>query len=89
MSLESIEEEGPGGNFLLEEETMERYREEIYYPELYNIENYDQWEREGKISVEEKARKKVEERLAQYEPPQYTEKQKKVLEEALKGFENL
>ena len=39
--------------------------------------------------VEEKARKKVEERLAQYEPPQYTEKQKKVLEEALKGFENL
>lgn len=24
MSLESIEEEGPGGNFLLEEETMER-----------------------------------------------------------------
>ena len=89
MSLESIEEEGPGGNFLLEEETMERYREEIYYPELYNVENYDQWEREGKISVEEKARKKVEERLAQYEPPQYTEKQRKVLEEALKGFENL
>ena len=40
-------------------------------------------------SKEEKARKKVEERLAQYEPPQYTEKQRKVLEEALKGFENL
>lgn len=66
MSLESMEEEGPGGNYLLEEETMELYREEIYYPELYNIENYDEWQRNGRISVEEKAAERVKKRLEEY-----------------------
>ena len=34
MDLETIQEVGPGGNYLAEEETILRYRTEIYYPEL-------------------------------------------------------
>ena len=89
MSLESMEEEGPGGNYLLEEETMEMYREEIYYPELYNVENYDEWQRNGKITVEEKAAERVKKRLEEYQAPEYSQRQKQILEEALKGFEYL
>lgn len=89
MSLESMEEEGPGGNYLLEEETMELYREEIYYPELYNIENYDEWQRNGRISVEEKAAERVKKRLEEYQAPEYSERQKQILNQALKGFEHL
>ncbi len=38
MDLETIQEVGPGGNYLAEEETILRYRTEIYYPELYSME---------------------------------------------------
>ncbi len=86
MSLESIEEVGPGGNYLAEEETIDLYRTEIYYPELYNLDSYGDWERGGKTSVEEKARQRVQKRLENYEEPEWTSRQQKVLERALEGI---
>lgn len=86
MDLESIEEVGPGGNYLAEEETIMRYRTEIYYPELYNLDNYAEWDRNGRVSVEEKAKECVQKRIEEYVAPQYTEKQCAVLEKALKGW---
>ena len=87
MDLETIEEVGPGGNYLAEEETILRYRTEIYYPELYSLENYADWERNGRVSVEQKAKERVEKRLREYTQPEYTAKQRAVLEKALEGFD--
>ena len=87
MDLETIEEVGPGGNYLAEEETILRYRTEIYYPELYSLENYADWERNGRVSVEQKAKERVEKRLREYTQPKYTAKQRAVLEKALEGFD--
>ena len=87
MDLETIQEVGPGGNYLAEEETILRYRTEIYYPELYSMENYAEWERSGRVSVEQKAKERVEKRLKEYTAPEYTEKQKAVLKKALEGFD--
>lgn len=89
ISIESLEEVGPGGNFLLEEETLERYRDEIFIPSLYNINTYNDWQSEGGESVEAKAAKLVAKRLSEYEPPQYTARQNKVLAEALRGCDFL
>ena len=87
MDLETIQEVGPGGNYLAEEETILRYRTEIYYPELYSLENYAEWERSGRVSVEQKAKERVEKRLKEYTAPEYTEKQRTVLKKALEGFD--
>ncbi|MCR2020840.1 trimethylamine methyltransferase family protein, partial [Blautia pseudococcoides] len=87
MDLETISEVGPGGNYLVEEETILRYRTEIYYPELYSLENYADWERNGRVSVEQKAKERVEKRLREYTPPKFTAKQRAVLEKALEGFD--
>lgn len=85
LSIESIEETGPGGNYLVEEETVELYKEEIHFPNVYNIDSYTDWENEGRPSVIEKAKKVVEQRVAAYELPEYTKKQQEVLKKALEG----
>ena len=86
MDLETIQEVGPGGNYLAEEETILRYRTEIYYPELYSLENYADWERNGRVSVEQKAKERVENAERRH-GAEYTEKQRAVLEKALEGFD--
>ena len=77
---------GIGGNYLLEEDTLDLYRTEIFYPKLFNTEPYHIWEKNGRLSVLEKARKEVERRIAAFEFPQYEEGQKQMLHEVLAGI---
>ena len=51
------------------------------------MENYADWERNGRVSVEQKAKERVEKRLREYTQPEYTAKQRAVLEKALEGFD--
>ena len=87
MHLETIREVGPGGNYLAEEETVLRYRTELYCPELYHVDSYADWKEGGSVSVEEKAKKRVRKRLEEYAAPEYTARQKAVLAKALEGWE--
>lgn len=87
LNLESIEDVGPRGNFLTEEDTVEMYSDEIYYPRLFNIGGYKAWEGAGRPSVIEKAHKAVEKRLAEYEQPQFSERQNKLLADVLEGID--
>ena len=86
LSLESIEEVGPGGNYLLEEDTLELYRTEIFIPELFNTQPAPAWEREGRPSVFEKAHQEMTERLKSFSPPVYDGRQEKMLQEVLEGI---
>ena len=86
INLESIEEEGPGGNYLLAEDTLELYRTEIFYPKLFNTEPYHVWERDGRLSVFEKARREADRRIASFEFPQYEPWQNTILDEVLEGI---
>ncbi|MGI6095298.1 MAG: trimethylamine methyltransferase family protein [Lachnospiraceae bacterium] len=87
LCIESMEEVGPRGNYLVEEETVEYYQEEVFYPTLFNIGAYNAWEAKGKPGVAEKAKAAVEKRLAGYELPEYSPKQKKILEDILQGID--
>lgn len=85
INLESIEEVGPGGNYLLEEDTLALYRSELFLPGLFNTEAYNGWESSGKPTVLEKAKARVQQRLQQYVQPQYEPWQEKILQDVLGG----
>lgn len=87
IDLDIMRRVGPGGTYLLEDETLKRYPTELFRPRLFNCENYYSWKHTGMPSVLLKARKLLQERLEQYEMPQYDERQNKMLEEVLSLIE--
>lgn len=87
LCMESMEEVGPHGNYLAEDETVEFYQSEIFCPKLFNTSSYSTWEAKGGPSVQENAKTLVEKRLAEYELPEYTPKQQKILEDVLRGVD--
>lgn len=87
LCMESMEDVGPRGNYLTEEETVDLYKSEVFYPSLSNISTYSGWEAGGRPSVVEKAKAAVEKRLAEYEFPEYSLRQKKILDHILQGIE--
>lgn len=84
LCLESIREVGAGGNFLLEDDTLDRYDTEFYLSDLFSCENYVRWEGRGRPDVLDKAAKMVEKRLEEYQAPEYTPEQMAILDEVLK-----
>lgn len=48
LALEVISAVGPGGNFLDQEQTVEKMRTEFYYPKAVNRMSYDSWEKVGR-----------------------------------------
>lgn len=87
LCMDSMADVGPRGNFLLEEETVEYCHSEIFYPRLSNISSYTAWQMKGSPSVEEMAKRVVEKRIAEYELPEFTPRQQKILERVLKGID--
>jgi trimethylamine--corrinoid protein Co-methyltransferase len=57
LALECIKEVGPGGNYLGEDHTSKYMRSEFYYPNLADRRPRGLWEKEGKLSTEERARR--------------------------------
>ena len=72
---------------MLEEETLEYCHSEIFYPRLSNISSYTSWQMKGSPNVEELAKRAVEKRIAEYELPEFTPRQQKILERVLKGID--
>ncbi len=68
IALDLIEKVGIGGMFLAEKHTMKHLREEQYLPGLIDRRSVDLWERDGRKSLEDRARTKVRQALAQPVP---------------------
>ena len=64
LAVDLIDEIGPDGQFLESEHTFRHYRED-FYPELLDRRNYENWVTQGSKSVNDRAREKVEEILAE------------------------
>ncbi|GHT00834.1 trimethylamine methyltransferase [Synergistales bacterium] len=67
--IETIENVGPGGQFLMEEQTLEKYKESSYIPKLSNRETYSSWEASGGKPIEQAASEEVARRLASHQKP--------------------
>jgi trimethylamine--corrinoid protein Co-methyltransferase len=60
IGLEVIERVGPGGNYVLEDHTVEHMMSEFFYPSLGVRHSFDIWEEKGRPSMLSRAREVVE-----------------------------
>ncbi len=68
LALDVIDQVGPGGHYLGEEHTMKHFREETWYPRLFQRQIYENWAAEGFKTLFDKANEKVIDILENYEP---------------------
>ena len=59
LALDAIDEVGPTGSFLQHAHTMRHYKEPFYSP-LFDKGPYSQWEKNGRLTLEDKAAKAVD-----------------------------
>ncbi len=67
LALDLIHEVGHAEGFISAEHTMRHFRED-WYPNLFNRETYEMWERAGGKSLRERANEKVEHILETHQP---------------------
>jgi trimethylamine--corrinoid protein Co-methyltransferase len=90
LALDLIKETGIGGTFIDKDHTVKHMRDEHFFPDLFNREEYSIWEKKGSMSTLDKARLRLKEILDDHYPPEpvidsHTEKS---LEEILKKAES-
>jgi trimethylamine--corrinoid protein Co-methyltransferase len=67
LALDLIDEVGPDGQFLDSDHTLQHFRE-LWYPSLFDRNNYDGWLAKGGTTLAERAAKRVEAILAEHKP---------------------
>lgn len=58
-ALDIIDEVGPGGHFLDHDHTYNRFRTEIWQPELIDRQVYENWDMNGKKAYRDRVRERV------------------------------
>lgn len=69
LAYDVIKEVGPRGTFLVEDHTLEHFRDEFYQPTLSDRWVYTQWLNKGAMPIEQQANAKWKEILANYGDP--------------------
>ena len=69
LAYDVIEEVGQQGTFLVEDHTVEHFRDEFYMPTLSNRQSYTNWKNHGAKSCEEVCTEKWQKILAEYGEP--------------------
>jgi trimethylamine--corrinoid protein Co-methyltransferase len=59
MALEAIQQVGPGGNYLAAEHTVANFRQELWFPRLFDRKIWAVWEEEGAIEIAGRASERV------------------------------
>ncbi len=69
LAYDSIARVGPGGNFLVEDETIARCRTEFWQPAVSDRAGMDEWEQAGRPDVVARATKRWRQLVAAHEDP--------------------
>ncbi|MBN1319092.1 MAG: trimethylamine methyltransferase family protein [Anaerolineales bacterium] len=72
LGLETIDKVGPGGNYLVENHTLQHFRDELWVPTLMNRENLDGWMSQGSERFEERVIKRTKSILNSHRPEALT-----------------
>jgi trimethylamine--corrinoid protein Co-methyltransferase len=65
-----IADVGPGGNFMTQRHTKRHFRDEWFFPTLFNRRGYQEWEDGGKPDLAAKAQAKLLGIIEDHQPPQ-------------------
>jgi trimethylamine--corrinoid protein Co-methyltransferase len=68
LGLDAIQEVGYTGNHLIHPHTLKHLRTIQWRPKLLNRKGYEQWEKDGSLTLLERARNKLVDILAKHEP---------------------
>ena len=69
LAREVIEKVGPGGNFLQEDHTYQYFRKEHWIPTLMARQKYDAWEKEGRKTMGDRIKEKIQDILETHKVP--------------------
>ncbi len=67
MALDVIDEVEPDGNYMEHSHTLKHFRED-WYPDLFDRNRYSDWAVKGEKSINQRARERVDELLANHQP---------------------
>lgn len=87
LATQVIDEVGPGGNFLTEEHTMKRFKSEVWEPQYLNRENYEAWDKSGRMNLGDRLNEEVRRILDEYQPASLEGEKRNRLEEIVKEAE--
>jgi trimethylamine--corrinoid protein Co-methyltransferase len=68
LALQTIEQVGPGGNFMAESHTVENFKDSLHFSAMMNRLEYARWREEGSLSLRERANRRVRGILARHRP---------------------
>jgi trimethylamine--corrinoid protein Co-methyltransferase len=68
IALDLIAAQGPGGQFLQEDHTLQHYRQEMWIPTLSDRAPTDSWKQKGGLDVRARARQLIREKFEHYQP---------------------
>jgi len=89
LAVDVIHKVGPGGQFLMEEHTLERlHTGELITTEIFERDKRELWEEKGSRSLEQKAREKGLAILAKHEVPPLPAEVKRELDSIVKSADN-
>lgn len=71
-----IDEVGPKGNFLNQQDTVNRFKEEMWQPKLIDRKNFNDWKKSGSRTMQDRIKERAREIINTHEPNQLTKKQK-------------
>lgn len=86
LAVDVIKAVGPGGNFLAERSTFDKFKTEWWMPSVFNRKVYTNWEADGKPELRDVANKKVRDILENHQPITLAEE---ISKECDKILENL
>jgi trimethylamine--corrinoid protein Co-methyltransferase len=69
LAYDAIARVGPGGHFLMEDQTVERCRTEFWQPEVSDRTGLDDWLQEGKPDIVARARRRWMQLVAAHQDP--------------------
>ena len=69
LAFDAIKQAGPGGNFLITDHTLARYRDAFFSSDLLDTASYEQWRDDGCLDAVDHAQRRRHELLEAYEAP--------------------
>jgi len=74
IARQIMEDVGPGGHFLVQQHTMDHFKEELWTNNLMNRQNIDSWKAAGQPTMEDRVKEEVRKITETHKPEALSDK---------------
>ncbi|WP_299413490.1 trimethylamine methyltransferase family protein [uncultured Sulfitobacter sp.] len=67
--MQAVRDVGPGGHYLGHPHTLENFQQAFFMPEMFDNDSIEQWQANGAVEINERALKRAQDLLNEYEEP--------------------